>query len=145
MKTSQTGIGMIKSSEGVRLKSYQDGGGVWTIGYGHTNGVKRGMVIAESGAANMLQDDLHVAEEAVNRYVKIPITQNEFDALVSFTFNLGTGALQKSTLLSLLNKGDRTGAADQFLRWNHDNGHEVVGLTNRRKNERALFLSNKTI
>ena len=93
--TSEKGIEFIKSYEALVLKAYDDSTGVWTIGYGHTAGVMPGMEITESQAVEFLQADLKRFEESVNRYVTVPLTQNMFDALVSFTFNLGAGALKK--------------------------------------------------
>ena len=132
----------IKDSEGLRLKAYlPTKNDVWTIGYGHTHGVYQGMTITEQQAEQFLHEDVKWAEDAVNQYVHVSLTQNQFDALVSFVFNVGTGNFSNSTLLRLLNKGDYKGAADQFLRWNKQKGVVLNGLTTRRKNERALFLS----
>lgn len=132
----------IKDSEGLRLKAYlPTKNDVWTIGYGHTHGVYQGMTITEQQAEQFLHEDVKWSEDAVNQYVHVSLTQNQFDALVSFVFNVGTGNFSNSTLLRLLNKGDYKGAADQFLRWNKQKGVVLNGLTIRRKNERALFLS----
>lgn len=139
MKISQSGIDFIKSFEGLRLKAYDDGGGVWTIGYGSTKGVHKGDEIIEDEAESMLVWDLNEAEDAVNMYVDVDISQNEFDALVSLVFNIGAGAFNQSTLLRLLNMGDRTGAALQFPRWCKDNGKTVQGLLNRRNKEMEMF------
>lgn len=133
---------IIKDSEGLRLKAYlPTKNDVWTVGYGHTHGVYQGMTITEQQAEQFLHEDVKWAEDAVNQYVHVSLTQNQFDALVSFVFNVGTGNFSNSTLLRLLNKGDYKGAADQFLRWNKQKGVVLNGLTTRRKNERALFLS----
>lgn len=140
MKTKN--LEVIKDSEGLRLKAYlPTKNDVWTVGYGHTHGVYQGMVITEQQAEQFLHEDVKWAEDAVNQYVHVNLTQNQFDALVSFVFNVGTGNFSNSTLLKLLNKGDYKGAADQFLRWNKQKGVVLNGLTTRRKNERALFLS----
>lgn len=131
----------IKTAEGLRLTAYKDGGGVWTIGYGHTGAdVREGLTIPLSEAERLLTRDLRVAEGHVNDAVKVKLTQNQFDALVSFVYNVGGGAFRSSTLLKLLNAGDYGNAADQLLRWNKDNGKVVDGLTNRRREERSLFL-----
>ncbi|MNF24057.1 Lysozyme RrrD [compost metagenome] len=131
----------IKTAEGLRLTAYKDGGGVWTIGYGHTGAdVREGLTIPLSEAERLLTRDLRVAENHVNGAVKVKLTQNQFDALVSFVYNVGGEAFRSSTMLKKLNAGDYLGAADQFPRWNKDNGKVVDGLTNRRREERELFL-----
>lgn len=131
----------IKTAEGLRLTAYLDTGGVWTIGYGHTGSdVREGLTIPLSEAERLLTRDLRVAEGHVNDAVKVKLTQNQFDALVSFVYNVGGGAFRSSTLLKLLNAGDYDGAANQLPRWNKDNGKTVPGLTNRRREERELFL-----
>ncbi len=143
--TSSEGLNLIKGFEGKRLTSYDDGVGVWTIGFGtikYPNGVrvKKGDTCTEQQAEDYLRNDLSVFESAVNRLVKAKITQNQFDALVSFTYNLGETNLSKSTLLKKLNAGDYQGAADQFLVWNKAGGKVMKGLVRRREAERALFL-----
>ena len=131
----------IKTAEGLRLTAYKDGGGVWTIGYGHTGAeVREGLTIPLSEAERLLTRDLRVAEGHVNSAVQVKLTQNQFDALVSFVYNVGGGAFKTSTLLKLLNAGDYEGAANQLPRWNKDNGKVVGGLTTRRHEERELFL-----
>jgi GH24 family phage-related lysozyme (muramidase) len=140
-KTSQDGVNLIKSFEGLELTAYRDPVGVLTIGYGTTKGVSPGMRITQSQAEAFLKQDLAQFERAVNEDVKVKLTGDQFDALVSFTYNVGEGALASSTLLRLLNQGDYQGAADQFARWNKgDGGVELAGLTRRRKAEKALFL-----
>jgi lysozyme len=141
MKTSLKGIALIKEYEGLRLGAYLCSAGVLTIGYGHTGGVKEGDLITEQKAEQLLQDDLKKFENGVLRLVRVPLTQNQFDALVSFAFNLGVGNLGKSTLLKMLNDRDYKGAAGQFVRWNKAAGKELAGLTRRRLAESALFLS----
>lgn len=141
MKTSLKGIALIKEYEGLRLGAYLCSAGVLTIGYGHTGGVKEGDLITEQKAEQLLQDDLKKFENGVLRLVRVPLTQNQFDALVSFAFNLGVGNLGKSTLLKMLNDRDYKGAAGQFIRWNKAAGKELAGLTRRRLAESALFLS----
>ena len=135
-------ISLIKQHEGLRLEAYlPTPNDVWTIGYGHTHTAKQGMKITEAQAEELLRKDVAWAEEAVNKSVVVPLTQNQFDALVSFTFNVGAGAMDSSTLLRLLNSGDYNGAANQFLRWNKQKGVALKGLTKRREEERKLFLS----
>lgn len=141
MVTSADGVALIKEYEGLRLRAYHDSGGVATIGYGHTNGVKMGQSITEEQAEAFLKNDLVIFERSVSDLVKVPVSQHQFDALVSFTYNLGGGALQKSTLLRLLNQGDYAGAADQFERWKYDGGKVLQGLVRRRAAEKELFLS----
>jgi lysozyme len=141
MKTSPEGRQFIREWEGCRLNAYQDGGGVWTIGVGHTGQVPPGMHITTDEADLLLAADLQEAEKAVNGAVRTPLNSAQFDALVSFTFNVGKSAFSGSTLLKKLNAGDFTGAADEFPRWSHDNGQVVQGLLNRRNAERTLFLS----
>lgn len=141
MKTDKKGIELIKEFEGCKLKAYQDSVGVWTIGYGHTKGVKKGDVITQDQANQLLIEDLADAENAVNRLVKVEINQDMFDALSSFTFNLGAGSLKSSTLLKLLNQGKYSEAAEQFMRWVFAGGQKLDGLVRRRKAEQKLFRS----
>ncbi|MCU4582853.1 lysozyme [Acinetobacter gyllenbergii] len=145
MKTSQVGIDLITSFEALRLAAYDDGVGVWTIGYGTTvypSGVKvkKGDVCTKAQAVSFFQHDLRRFEAAVNQAVKVVINQNQFDALVSLTYNIGETALKKSTLLAKLNKGDLNGAADQFAAWNKGGGKVLKGLVRRRAAESDLFL-----
>lgn len=141
-RISQAGLDLIKQFEGLRLKSYLCPASVWTIGYGSTGPhVRQGMVISAPEAEALLRKDVGRFERAVEAMVKVTITQPQFDALVSFAFNVGTGALKSSTLLRKLNLGDYRGAADQLLRWNKAGKTVLPGLTKRRKAERALFLS----
>lgn len=151
MNISQRGLDLIKEFEGY-LRPLKDGGciaykcpaGVLTIGWGCTKGVKAGMTWTRDEATEGLRRELDECEDAVTRMVTVPINQHEFDALVSFAYNCGTGALRKSTILRKLNKGDRTGAAAAFMMWDKAkvNGKMTAlrGLTRRRSAERALFL-----
>ena len=139
MHTSQKGLDLIKSFEGLRLSAYKDVVGVVTIGYGTTSGVKMGDTITKERAEELLREDVKRFEGYVDRLVKVPLTQGMFDALVSFTYNLGPGALEKSTLLDQLNLGDYDGAAEQFDRWTKAGGKVLSGLVRRRAAERALF------
>ncbi|MBH3360774.1 lysozyme [Pseudomonas guariconensis] len=140
MRTSQRGLSIIKSFEGLRLQAYKDAVGVWTIGYGTTRGVNAGMKISKEQAERMLLNDVQRFEPEIERLVGVPLSQNQWDALVSFTYNLGAANLESSTLLRKLNAGDYAGAADQFQRWNKAGGKVLAGLTRRREAERALFL-----
>ncbi|MBA7854133.1 lysozyme [Enterobacter sp. RHBSTW-00901] len=146
MQTSDKGIALIKEFEGCKLTAYQDSVGVWTIGYGWTQPVdgkqiRAGMVIKQEEADRLLKTGLVSYENDVSRLVKVGLTQGQFDALVSFTYNLGARSLSTSTLLRKLNAGDYAGAADEFLSWNKAGGKVLNGLTRRREAERALFLS----
>ncbi|HEB0916369.1 TPA: lysozyme [Enterobacter cloacae] len=146
MQTSEKGIALIKQFEGCKLTAYQDSVGVWTIGYGWTQPVdgkpiRAGMTIKQENAERLLKTGLVSYESDVSRLVKVGLTQGQFDALVSFTYNLGARSLSTSTLLRKLNAGDYAGAADEFLRWNKAGGKVLNGLTRRREAERALFLS----
>jgi lysozyme len=141
VKTSPAGYELIKRFEGVRLVAYDDGVGVWTVGVGHTKGVKRGDTITMAQVDQFLAEDLAEAEAAVNRCVKVPLEQCQFDALASWTFNLGGRALAGSTMLKRLNEGDKDSAADEMLRWNRAGGRVLPGLTKRRISERMLFLT----
>ena len=139
---SEAGLEAIKAHEGLRLNAYKDPVGVVTIGYGSTGKhVSMGMSITESEAEALLRKDIARFEKCVTEYVTIPITQGMYDALVSFAFNLGCGALKRSTLLRDLNNSEIDKAADEFLRWDHAGGKKLAGLTRRRKEEREMFLS----
>ncbi|EIR2645985.1 lysozyme [Salmonella enterica subsp. enterica serovar Enteritidis] len=140
MKTSDNGRAFIRAREGVKLAAYQDGGGVWTIGYGHTRGVKQGQAINHEQADEFLDSDLRQVESCISERVTVALNQNQFDALVSFVFNVGRQAFSDSTLLKKLNEGNYRAAADQFTRWVYDNDQFVQGLYNRRVAERDLFL-----
>ena len=140
MRTSEKGIEFIKLSEGLLLKAYQDSGGVWTIGYGHTKGVKKGDQITEFMATEYLKDDLRTSEQAVSLYVTSEINQNQFDALVSFTFNLGPGNLKSSTLLKRVNADPNDPDIErQFKRWIYCKGVVLKGLVKRREREAAIY------
>lgn len=143
MKTSENGKRIIKEFEGFRANAYPDpgtGGAPWTIGWGHTRGVKKGDKITKSQAEKFLTEDLKGPERTITNKVKVHLTQNQFDALASFIFNLGSGNFESSTLLKKLNKKDYKGAANEFLKWNRAAGRVLPGLTRRRKEERNLFL-----
>lgn len=142
MKISQKGINLIKLFEGLQLKAYRDSVNVLTIGYGSTGShVKEGMIITEEQANNLLMKDVERFEEGVSSLVSVPISQNQFDALVSFSFNLGLGNLKSSTLLRKLNSKDYIGASLEFIKWNRAGGKVLTGLTRRRQAEQAMFLA----
>lgn len=144
MKTSPAGIALIQQFEGRRLEAYKCPAGIWTIGYGHTSAagapeVKPGMTITKQEANDILVRDLVKYENAVDRLVKVPLTQNQFDALVSFTFNVGEGALAKSTLLKKLNAGNYDAVPAELMKWTRGGGKELPGLVRRRRAEAALW------
>jgi lysozyme len=142
VKVSEAGIALIKSFESERLEAYVCPAGKWTIGFGHTGpDVRPGMRISSEKAHALLGKDIAKFERCVNAYLAVPVTQNQFDALVSFTFNVGCENLKKSTLLRKLNDGDDVGASEQFRRWDKSNGVPLAGLTRRRQAEMGLFLT----
>ena len=148
IKKKVNAANFIIKHEGLRLNAYQDTGSVWTVGYGSTfnyaqnRPVQRGDKITKETAVQWLEKDTSKAQEAVKLLVKVPINRNQFIALTSLAYNIGIGAFRRSSLLKLLNaKEPKIKVADQFLRWRFDNGKEIEGLLNRRKDERALFLS----
>lgn len=139
MKTSQYGIDLIKHFEGCELKAYKCPAGVWTIGYGHTKGVEPGDEWSEDHANHMLEVELEEYEGYVSKYVTAPLGQNQFDALVSWTYNLGGGNLSASTMLKVLNAGEYDEVPNQMLRWNKAGGKVLEGLTRRRQAEADMF------
>ena len=142
MQTSERGLEFIAEHEGLELHAYPDpgsGGDPYTIGYGHTRGVKPGDTCTKEQALEWLREDVDEAERAIDRLVTVSLTQDQFDALVSFVFNLGAGNFGSSTLLKRINMGDFAGAADEFPRWNRAAGRVMAGLTKRRHAEAALF------
>lgn len=140
MKISQNGRNLIKEFEGLRLQAYQDQVGVWTIGYGHTQGVKAGMSITEAQANAYLDEDIKSHAYGVYNYVKVQLNQNQFDALVSFHFNLGAYILQGSTLLTYINNKQWQAAAKEMNLYINAGGKPNDGLIRRRKAETDLFL-----
>lgn len=140
MRTSRQGVEAIKAHEGLRLTAYDDGVGVWTIGYGSTKGVKQGMTITSAEADARLISDLAEAEHAVDFAVTVPLSQQQFDACVSLTFNIGAGAFSGSTLVKRLNEGKYHDAAAQFDRWVFAGKKKLPGLVKRRAAEKAMFL-----
>jgi len=144
MRISDAGIALIQEFEGLRLASYRDPVGVWTVGYGHTKTARPGQRISIEQAEQLLRDDLAVFEACVRRAVLVELNQNEADALISLAFNVGCGAVARSTLVRKINAGDRKGAADEFLRWDKAGGKRLQGLARRRRAERELFLRPQT-
>jgi len=137
---SGSGLSLTESFEGLELTAYQDQVGVWTIGYGHTGpDVTPGLTITQAQAQALLAQDVGGAVVCVNDAVTVSLTQNQFDALVDFVFNLGCAAFTGSTLLRDVNAGDFAGAATQFDRWDRAGGQVVAGLLRRRQAETAMF------
>ena len=146
MSVSNKGVDLICEFEGKRLVAYDDGVGVWTIGFGtikYPNGVrvKKGDTCTLEQAKEYMRHDLIEFEHTVNSSVKVPLNQNQFDALVSLSYNIGSSAFKSSTLVKKLNAGDYQGAADQFNVWINAGGKRMQGLVNRRDREKLLFLS----
>ena len=135
------GEALIKRWEGCRLKAYQCSANTWTIGWGHTKGVKRGDRISQAKADALFLEDIKQYERCVAKAVSAPINQNQFDALVSLCYNIGCSAFRHSTLVRLLNQKNYTDAANQFNRWTIAGGRRIQGLVNRRKQEKSLFES----
>ncbi len=140
MKTSVEGLALIKKFEGLELEAYTCAAGVWTIGYGHTKDVQPGDVWSESHADHMLEVELEEFEAYINDNVTAPLSQNQFDALVSWVYNLGPANLKASTMLKVLNSGDYEGVPAQIKRWNKAGGKVLEGLIRRRKAEALLFV-----
>ena len=141
MKTGSKGIDLIKHFEGCELEAYKCPAGVWTIGYGHIKGVSEGMTITQDEAEQMLKDEMAEYEGYVNKLVTVELNQNQFDAMVSWVYNLGGGNLGASTLLKVLNAGDYAGVPAQMMRWNKAGGKVLEGLTRRRQAEADLFVA----
>lgn len=139
MRTSDAGIALIKHYEGLELKAYQDSAGVWTIGHGHTKDVRRGQEISEDKALEFLRADLAEAESHVSRLRAL--NQNQFDALVSFTFNLGPGWIGDSGLIRAIEEQKWAYVPREMTRWVHAGGKPLLGLARRRVAEAALFVS----
>lgn len=146
MKTGPKGLALIKEFEGCELTAYRDAVGVWTIGYGHTAAAgdpipTPGMTITEAEAEEILRRDLVKYERAVLDAVTVPLSQEQFDALMSWTFNLGPGNLRNSTMLKKINAGDFAAVPEQIARWNRAGGKVLRGLIRRREAEGKLFAS----
>ena len=140
MKTSVEGLALIKKFEGLELEAYKCAAGVWTIGYGHTKDVQEGDVWSESHADHMLEVELEEFEGYINDNVTVALSQNQFDALVSWVYNLGPANLKASTMLKVLNSGDYEGVPAQIKRWNKAGGKVLKGLIRRREAEALLFV-----
>ena len=139
MNISQEGISLIKKFEGCELKAYQDSVGVWTIGFGHTKGVKEGDEITQDMAETMLEEEMPEYEGYINNMVSAPLKQCQYDALCAWVYNLGPTNLKESTLLKLLNAGDYHLIPSQIKRWNKAGGETLKGLIRRREAEALLF------
>jgi lysozyme len=142
MRLSPSGLQLVTKFEGFRPLTYLDAAGLRTIGYGHKLLPSENYLggITEPEARDLLARDTAAAEQAVTRFVRFPLSQGQFDALVDFVFNLGAGRLATSTLLRELNDGNVGAAALEFLRWDHCGGKENSGLKARREAEMRLFL-----
>ena len=139
MNISQEGISLIKKFEGCELEAYKCAAGVWTIGYGHTKDVKEGDSILKEDAESMLMHELQEYCNDVDIAVKVDLKQNEFDALVSWTYNLGLTNLNSSTMLKVLNEGKHDEVPAQIKRWNKASGQVKQGLVRRREAEALMF------
>jgi len=140
LRINDAGLDIIKESEGLRLEAYA-AGGRWYIGYGHSCTDCAGATITEAQAEALLRDDVGVAEAAVKKRILVPVNENEFSAMVSLAYNIGSGNFAKSPVVARLNEGDRQGAADAFRIHNRAGYQVIEHLTHRREKERALFLS----
>lgn len=140
-EVNDKGIRMVKQWESLRLTAYLDKkkNGVWTIGYGHTKTAKPGMKITAEEAEKLLQSDLYDARSTVDRLVQVPLSDNQFAALVSLVFNIGEPQFKRSTLLKRLNKGDYSAVPYELMKWVYDDGVRVQGLANRRAAEAGLW------
>jgi len=139
MNISQEGISLIKKFEGCELEAYQCAAGVWTIGYGSTKDVKEGDTLTQKEADNLLLHEMQEYEGYIKELVKVPLKQNQFDALVSWVFNLGPANLKTSTMLKFLNAGDYHLIPSQIKRWNKASGKVLEGLIRRREAEALMF------
>lgn len=141
MRVTEAGLQIVKDAEGLRLRTYLCPAGILTIGYGHTRGVTQDMEITEEQANEFLKDDVIVAENYINKY-NLRLKQCQFDALVSFVFNVGSGNFANSTMLKLIKKDpDDPAIADEFLKWKYSGGKVFPGLVTRRKKEKNLYFS----
>lgn len=140
------GLALVKSFEGFEPKWYRDPVGIWTIGYGHTDAAgspkyasSKSLVLTEASATELLQRDVQKYADTVSSVVKVPLNDNQFDALVSWCYNVGQGAVTKSTLVRKLNAGDYASVPSELAKWNKAGGKALKGLTRRREAEAALF------
>ena len=144
MRMSAAGLAVVKEFEGLRLKAYKCPAAVWTVGYGHTSAagnpiVTPELVITNAEAEQILERDMVQYEDGVRKFVKVELTQNQFDALVDFAYNAGVGALQKSTLLKKVNAGKFDEVPAEFMKWTKGGGKELPGLVRRRRAEVKLW------
>ena len=140
LRINDAGLQIIEESEGLRLEAYS-ARGRWYIGYGHSRTAQAGMTITEAEAERLLREDVRASENAIKSMVKVPMNENQFSAMVSLAYNLGSGGFSRSTVLERINKGDYAGAADAFLNHNRAGGVPNEHLTQRREKERTLFLT----
>lgn len=140
LRMNDAGLAIIKESEGLRLEAYNLGG-QWLIGYGHSRTAEPGMTITEAQAEQLLREDVRASEDAVRKMVLVPVNENQFSAMVSLAYNMGSGGFSRSTVLAAINEGDYSGAADAFRNHNRGGGQVIAHLTERREKERALFLT----
>jgi len=139
MQTSDKGKEFIKHFEGCKLEAYQCSGDVWTIGCGHTRGVVEGDKISKKQADALLSADIEMVETHVKRLITVDLNQSQWDAIVSWCFNLGCGNLRASTMLQVINSGELDKVSEQIIRWDKVGKQAVAGLTRRRKAETDLF------
>jgi lysozyme len=139
MQISEEGKNLIKKFEGCELEAYKCAAGVWTIGYGHIKTAVEGMKIDQATANELFDEEMGEYETYVNTAVTVPLSQNQFDALVSWVFNLGNGNLNASTMLKVINSGDHAGVPAQIKRWNKAGGKVLEGLIRRREAEALLY------
>jgi lysozyme len=139
MKISNKGIDLIKHFEGCETEAYKCPAGVWTIGYGHIKGVMEGMTISQEGAEELLVEELKEYENYILNAVEVDLNQNQFDAMVSWVYNLGPTNLKSSTLLKELNSKNYNAAAQEITKWNKAGGKVLTGLVKRREAEASLF------
>lgn len=139
MGISEEGKNLIKKFEGCELDAYKCAAGVWTIGYGHIKTAVEGMKIDQATANELFDEEIAEYENYVNTAVNVPLSQNQFDALVSWVFNLGNGNLNASTMLKVINSGDHAGVPAQIKRWNKAGGKVLDGLIRRREAEALLY------
>lgn len=140
MTLNQAGVDLIKQFEGCQVEVYKDVVGLLTVGWGHRTNLPLGVTITQELADTLLQQDLAAVQRQLHSCLTTSLTDNQFSALVSFVYNLGINRLEGSTLLTKINSGELTSAADEFLKWDHAGGIVVLGLLRRRSAERTLFL-----
>ena len=143
MNISTPGIDLIKAFEGCKLEAYQCSGNVWTIGFGHTRHVEEGDKITQKVADYFLEYDLAMVETHCKRLITVPLKQHQWDAIVSWCYNLGCGNLRASTMLRVINAGEMDKVSEQIVRWDKVKGKPLAGLTRRRLAEALLFDSGK--